>query len=149
MSSGPSQFGRWARLMGEDHWLSDPRFADDLSRGTHGEVVSARMSAWCAGRTTAGALDELGRASIPAAPVLTPQQALDDPHVCQMGFFEPIDYPGLPRPAPIARAAVSLSATPGGIRTRAPTLGEHTDAILAGLGYGEAEIAELRRKKVV
>lgn len=146
---GPSQFGRWARLMGEDHWLSDPRFADDLSRGTHGEVVSARMSAWCAGRTTAGALDELGRASIPAAPVLTPQQALDDPHVRQMGFFEPIDYPGLPRPAPIARAAVSLSATPGGIRTRAPTLGEHTDAILAGLGYGEAEIAELRRKKVV
>ena len=35
---GPSQFGRWARLMGEDHWLSDPRFADDLSRGTHGEA---------------------------------------------------------------------------------------------------------------
>ena len=146
---GASQFGRWARLMGEDHWLSDPRFADDLSRGTHGEVVSARMSTWCAGRTTAGALEALGRASIPAAPVLTPQQALDDPHVRQMGFFESIDYPGLPRPAPIARAAVSLSATPGGIRTRAPTLGEHTDAILAGIGYGEAEIAELRRKQVV
>jgi len=146
---GPTQFARWAGLMGEDHWLNDPRFADDLSRGTHGEVVSARMSTWCAGRTTALALDELSRASIPAAPVLTPQQALDDPHVRQMGFFEPIDYPGLPRPAPVARAAVSLSATPGSIRRRAPMLGEHTEAILARLGYGTAEIAELRRKQVV
>jgi len=49
----------------------------------------------------------------------------------------------------VARAAVSLSATPGGIRRRAPTLGEHTDAILAGLGHGADEIAELRRKKIV
>jgi crotonobetainyl-CoA:carnitine CoA-transferase CaiB-like acyl-CoA transferase len=146
---GPSQFARWAGLMGEAHWLADPRFADDLSRGEHGQVVSARMSSWCAGRTTARALEELDGASIPAAQVLTPQQALDDPHVRQAGFLEPIDYPGLPRPAPVARAAVSLSATPGAIRSRAPTLGEHTDAILAGLGYGAEQIADLRTRRVV
>jgi crotonobetainyl-CoA:carnitine CoA-transferase CaiB-like acyl-CoA transferase len=66
-----------------------------------------------------------------------------------MGIFESMDYPGLPRPAPIAKAAVSLSATPGGIRTRPPTIGEHTDRILESLGYDAAGIAELRKKGVV
>jgi crotonobetainyl-CoA:carnitine CoA-transferase CaiB-like acyl-CoA transferase len=81
--------------------------------------------------------------------VLKPQQALDDPHVGSMPFFERIDYPGLPRPAPLARTPALLSNTPGAIRHRAPTLGEHTDSILAEIGYAEAEIAALRERGVV
>jgi crotonobetainyl-CoA:carnitine CoA-transferase CaiB-like acyl-CoA transferase len=146
---GDSQFGRWARLMGEDRWLADPRFADDLSRGEHGEIVSERMSRWCETRTTGEALEALAGAAIPAAPVLTPQEALDDPHIRQMGLFELLEYPGLPRPAPVAKAAVSLSETPGRIRRRAPTLGEHTDEILASLGYGPEDVDALRRDGVV
>jgi crotonobetainyl-CoA:carnitine CoA-transferase CaiB-like acyl-CoA transferase len=146
---GQPLYRRWARLMGEDRWLADPRFKDDISRGDHGALISARMSAWCAGRTSAEALDLLAKASIPAAPVLKPQQALDDPHVRSMGFFQAVDYPGLPRPAPLARTPVGLSGTPGSIRGRAPTLGEHTDAILTELGYAEGEIARLRERGVV
>ena len=86
---------------------------------------------------------------IPAGPVLKPQQVLDDPHVRAMGFFQPTDYPGLPSPAPIARVAVGLSGTPADIPRRAPTLGEHTDAILTELGYDEAAIAGLRERKVI
>jgi crotonobetainyl-CoA:carnitine CoA-transferase CaiB-like acyl-CoA transferase len=44
---------------------------------------------------------------------------------------------------------VWLSETPGSIRRRAPTLGEHTDQILAELGYTRQAIAELREKGVV
>jgi crotonobetainyl-CoA:carnitine CoA-transferase CaiB-like acyl-CoA transferase len=66
-----------------------------------------------------------------------------------MGFLTPLDYPGLPRPAPVAEVPVWLTATPGGIRHRAPLLGEHTDAILAEIGYAAAAIAELRRKRVI
>ncbi len=146
---GQPLFRRWANLMGEDHWLTDPRFKDDISRGEHGAVISARMGAWCAERTSAEALDILGRASIPAAPVLKPEQALDDPHVRSMEFFQRVDYPGLPRPAPLARTPAWLSETPGSIRHRAPTLGEHTDAILAEIGYAQAEIAALRERGVV
>jgi crotonobetainyl-CoA:carnitine CoA-transferase CaiB-like acyl-CoA transferase len=146
---GQPLFNRWARLMGEDHWLTDPRFKDDISRGAHGTLISERMGAWCAARMSAEALDILGKASIPAAPVLKPQQALDDPHVRAMEFLQPVDYPGLPRPAPLARTPVRLTETPGAIRHRAPTLGEHTDAILAELGYAEADIAALRGKGVV
>ena len=43
---GNPMFKRWARLMGEEHWLTDPRFADDLARGDHGEIISKRMNEW-------------------------------------------------------------------------------------------------------
>jgi crotonobetainyl-CoA:carnitine CoA-transferase CaiB-like acyl-CoA transferase len=146
---GQPLFKRWTRLMGEEHWLTDPRFKDDISRGNNGVLVSERMGRWCAERTTAEALEILGRALIPAGPVLKPQQTLDDPQVRAMGFFQPVEFPGAPRPAPVAKVPVRLSATPGSIRRRAPLLGEHTDEILASLGYASDAIAALREKGVV
>jgi crotonobetainyl-CoA:carnitine CoA-transferase CaiB-like acyl-CoA transferase len=146
---GDPLFRRWAQLMGEPHWLDDARFKDDISRGDNGAVVSERMARWCADYTTAQALEILGKAKIPAGPVLKPQQTLDDPHIRAMGFFQPTDFPGMAKPAPIAKAPVWLSATPGSIRHRAPVLGEHTDQILAELGYDRDAIAALRKKGIV
>ena len=48
---GNPLFKRWAKLMGEEHWLTDPRFKDDISRGDNGAIISERMSRWCAERT--------------------------------------------------------------------------------------------------
>jgi len=149
LALGPGMHRRWATLMGEEHWLSDPRFADDDSRAEHGEIISARMREWCATRTTEQALAELEEVRLPAAPVLSPQQALDDPHVQAAGFMQPVDYPGLPGPAPVAGTPVKLSKTPGSIRRRAPQLGEHTDEILGELGYDAAAIANFREIKAV
>ena len=146
---GKPLYKRWADLMGEPEWLTDPRFKDDISRGNNGAIISERMSRWCAGRTTAEVLEILGKAKIPAGPVLKPQQTLDDPQVNAMGFFQPTEFPGMQKPAPIAKAPVFLSDTPGSIRHRAPMLGEHTDEILAELGYGKEAIAALRQKAVI
>jgi crotonobetainyl-CoA:carnitine CoA-transferase CaiB-like acyl-CoA transferase len=146
---GEPLYRRWAKLMGEEQWVADPRFKDDISRGENGRMISERMSRWCAERSSTEALQILGQAMIPAAPVLKPQQTLDDPHVAAMNFFQSTDYPGLPRPAPLARIPVTLSATPGSIDSRAPTLGEHTDAILSELGYDAAAIAGLREQSIV
>jgi crotonobetainyl-CoA:carnitine CoA-transferase CaiB-like acyl-CoA transferase len=146
---GQPLYKRWAKLMGEEHWLTDPRFKDDISRGDNGAVISERMSRWCAGHSTAEALEILGKAKIPAGPVLKPQQTLDDPHIQAMGFFQPTEFPGAPRPAPLAKVPVWLSGTPGSIRRRPPQLGEHTDQILNGLGYSKKAIAGLRERGVV
>ncbi len=146
---GNPLFRRWTQLMGEDHWLEDPRFADDQARGDNGAVISERMAAWCAGRTTEQCLTELDEARVPAGPVLSPQQVLDHPQIQAGGFLTATEYPGLPKPAPITDTPVRLSANPGGIRRRAPTLGEDTDAILQELGYGAEAIAALREKAVV
>lgn len=148
---GNGLFRRWAQLMGEEQrWLGDPLFQSDQSRADHAAPILARMREWCAQRTTAEALMELERVGVPAGPVYTPQQALEDPQVGAMGFLYSLaDYPGLPRPAPVADLPVRLSATPGAITSRPPLLGEHTDAILAELGYSAAEIARLRADGVV
>jgi crotonobetainyl-CoA:carnitine CoA-transferase CaiB-like acyl-CoA transferase len=146
---GQPLWKRWAALMGEPHWLTDPRFEDDISRGDNGALVSERMARWCAERSTEEALEILGKAQIPAGPVLKPQETLDHPQVQALGLLEPVEYPGLPRPAPVAKAPVWLSGTPGGIRRRPPLLGEHTDEIMRGLGYDGAAIAALREKGVI
>jgi crotonobetainyl-CoA:carnitine CoA-transferase CaiB-like acyl-CoA transferase len=146
---GGPMFARWAKLMGEDEWLTDPRFKDDLSRGDNGEMISKRMSDWTATRTTAEALAELETAKIPAGPLYSPQQALEDEHIRAAGLLTDTEYPGAARPVPLSPTPVDLSDTPGRFRHRAPTLGEHTDEILAELGYSAAAIAELRSRKVV
>ncbi len=148
-SLGQPLFERWTTLMGESHWLEDPRFKDDMSRGDHGEVISERMAKWCAERTTEQALAALEEARLPAGPVYSPQPALDDPHVQAVGFLKTMGFPGSPVSAPIADTPFSLSETPTGIRHRAPLLGEHTDEILAELGYEPTEIAALRAARVI
>jgi len=100
-------------------------------------------------RTSAQCIAALNEARIPCGPVLTPQEALADPHIVAKKFMKDIDYPGLPRPAPVARTPVNLTGTPVIDETRAPTLGEHVGEILAELGYGAAEIATLREKRVI
>lgn len=146
---GQPIFRRWVKLMGEPHWLDDPRFADDKARGENWEAVDARMAAWCAERTRAEVLGQLEAARVPAYPVNSIQDALDDPHVAAMGYLQPTEYPGLPKPAPIVEQPFRMSASRVGMSRRAPTLGEHTDEILASLGYDADAIAGLRERQVI
>jgi crotonobetainyl-CoA:carnitine CoA-transferase CaiB-like acyl-CoA transferase len=146
---GNPMFKRWTKLVGEEGWIHDPRFTTDAQRGAHGELISARMSEWTQARTSEEALHALEAATIPAAPVLTPQQTLEHPHVQAAGMLESMDYPGLPRATPLAPLPVALSETPGQLRCRAPLLGEHTDEILSELGFDPLAIRRLREAKVV
>ena len=149
MTIGQPLFVRWCRLMGNQDLAADPRFKDDLARGDNGEIISKRMSEWTAERTTEQALAELEKAKVPAGPLYSPQQALEDAHIRAAGLLADTKYPGLPRPAPLAPTPVDLSETPGRFRHRAPTLGEHTDTVLAELGYDAAAIVGLRARGVI
>jgi len=149
MTIGQPLFVRWCRLMGNEDLAADPRFKDDLARGDNGEVLSEIMQKWCEGRTVAEALELLEANRIPAGAVYTPQQALDDRHVKEAGFFHPMEFPGAAKPVPVLQEPVKLSRTPLTIRRRAPQLGEHTDQILQELGYTPDDIAQLRAERVV
>lgn len=146
---GQPLFDRVAKLIDEPGWLEDERFATDDLRGQHGEIISARMQQWCSERTTEQALEELGKAMIPCAPVLKPQQTLEHPAVQALGILTPVNYPGLPTPAPVARVPVGLTETGGDIRRRAPQIGEHTDEVLQEFGFSSEQISELRGAGVI
>lgn len=145
---GQPIFERWAKLMGEPSFLTDPRYADDLLRGKHGGALSDRMQAWCNGRSTGEALQALDAARIPAGPVYRPRDTLEDPHVRNGGYFRDMPHAAAPAGVRVPVPPVSLggqSADAG----RVPALGEHTDRLLADLGFDAAEITELRRNGAV
>ena len=146
---GQPLWQRFCQLLGAPEWIDDPRFGDDLGRGRHSHVVSERLGAWCKARPRADAIQAFEAARIPAGPVHSPQQVLDDAHVRASGILREIAFPGAPRPAPVVDTPIRLSDTPGAIRGRAPLLGEHTEAILAEIGYSKADVARLREAGVV
>ncbi|HEV2961168.1 MAG TPA: CoA transferase [Candidatus Angelobacter sp.] len=146
---GGEMFARWARLVGREDFISDPRFADDLLRADNRDVITEAMNAWLASRTVADAISDLEKARIPSGPVLNLGQVLEDPQVKARELLRYVEYPGAPKPVPLADTAVRLSATPGSIRHRAPMLGEHTDEVLREIGYSGEEIAALRAGEVV
>ena len=146
---GQPLFERWANLMDEKGWLEDERFCDDLSRGNYYEIISKRMSKWCAERTSKEAIEELDKARIPVGEVLKANQVVNEPHIAARGLFQKVPYPKTKDSVPIVVSPLELSGNPGEIKSRAPLLGEHTDQILKEIGYSNEEISNLRDKRII
>ncbi|WP_414900224.1 CaiB/BaiF CoA transferase family protein [Sphingomonas flavalba] len=146
---GDGLFRRWTRLIGEPHWLDDPRFATDASRGEHGAILSERMAAWCAERDCAGALEALARAGIPAGPVLSPSAALTHPQVAASGLIEPVALEGGAPSMPLVNLPVRLSRTPSRIVSPPPASGADSVRILTSLGFTAAQVRDLAGRGVI
>lgn len=146
---GNGIFARWANLVERTELIDDPLYASDILRGDNGAALSVIMQHWCSERSSADAIAELGAARVPAAPVLRAGEALAQPQVAAMGLVEAAAYPGAPTEAPVIRAPITLSDSTKATSARAPQVGEHSDAILAELGYDAAAIAALRAANII
>ena len=148
--AGQPMFKRWCRLVGREDLFDDPRFADDDLRWEHGDVLNDLMQEWCTGRTKAEALAAARGGEAPGGPAaLAAGGARRPARARPWATSSGSPFPGASRPVPIIETPFRLSATPGTIRTRAPQLGEHTDEILAEIGFGADEIADLRTREIV
>ena len=146
---GGPLFERWAKLMGEDNWLNDERFNDDLSRGENGELISARMSDWCSERTSQEAIKDLENSRIPVGEILKAEETLNEEHILKKGSFIKLNYPTMNEEYSVVGPAIELSENPGQIKTRSPELGEHNIEILSSLGYTQEDIEQFKIDRII
>ena len=136
------QWAGLARAVGHPEWLEDERFKTPALRQQNIEARLELTQQALMTRPTAEWLERLTAAQVPCGPVLTRNQVIRHPQVEALGLVVETEHKRAGRLRQ-ARAAARFSRTPTEIRSGAPALGEHTDEILAELGYSPAEIAEL------
>lgn len=146
---GSRMFGRWARLMQRPDLLERADLRDDPGRGKQGEMLSRIMAAWTMERSTAEVIEILRGLAIPAGPVHSPRQVLDDDAIAQGGYYQWVTNPGLESPVPLAGVIARLGGVSDSAVRSAPFLGEHTQDILAELDYPPDEIARMERAGII
>jgi crotonobetainyl-CoA:carnitine CoA-transferase CaiB-like acyl-CoA transferase len=137
------QWAGLARAVERPEWLEDERFTTSALRQKHIDARLQLTQDALIARSTAEWLERLTAAEVPCAPVLTRSEVIRHPQVQQMEIVIETEHPAAGRLRQ-SRPAARFSRTPAVIRRGAPALGEHTEEILADLGYSTADIAQLR-----
>ena len=131
-----------------DEFADDPRFGSWMLRLRNNEALLPIMEQRFAEKTRAEWLEILASHDIPAGPVKTVQEFMDDPAVRHHDMVHEYEHPEVGRLRVMGQPLV-FADTPTKDPGPPPTLGQHTDEVLREAGYDAATIAELRARKVV
>ena len=133
---------RLMRAIGREDMITDPRFRTNTDRLAHVEETEAPIADFIAARTLEENMAVFEAAEVTATPVYDIDQFLDDPHVQARGVI--VEAPDAEAGSVLMHNIIPrLSDTPGKLRLPAPDLGQHTQEVLAGLGYGAEKLAAL------
>ena len=146
--NGDSIFKRLMRAIGRPDLADDPALSNNAGRAGHARELDDAISAWTSGQTLEQALDVMARADVPSGKIYSAADMADDPQFAARAMIE---RASLPDGTTLAVPAVvpKLSETPGGTRWLGPALGEHTDEVLAELGFDAERIRQLRTDRVI
>ena len=147
-AAGNDIYLRCCKALGAPHLAADPRFATGRSRLENRDLLNAEIEAITRGKTSAEWIETLNAEGVPGGPIYQMNEVFDDPQVKHLGMTRIIAHKVL-GDVEVVGQPIELSRTPWSVRLPTPEPGEHTDAVLGELGYGAAEIAALRGKKVV
>lgn len=136
-------------MLGREDLLKNPEFASTVGRAKNMQMIDDMVGAWTAAKTKDEILGHLNDAHIPCAPVKTAREVAYDPHLEARGFWVDVEHPRRGK----TRVPISpIRLHTGGKSTidrPAPTLGQHTDLVLAEvLDLKADELATLRAQGV-
>ena len=143
-----SLYNRLMSAIGRPDLRDDPALARNDGRAAQMERIDEAISKWTSQRTQQEVLDGMEKAEVPAGRSYSAADIAADPHYAARGMIEKI-VANDGEPLKVPGIVPKLSATPGSIRSPAPKLGEHTDAVLKEIGFSPNEISGLREKGVL
>lgn len=142
------QFRELCQLIGMPELVADPRYATEALRWEHNATLKAAIETFTVQHTKL-ALRELFGGKIPFSPIYNAQEIFEDPHFAVRNMLPLVEQPGSASRVAVPGVPVKLSQTPGGVRHRAPLLGEHTREVLGDLGLPADRIDHLLQAGVV
>jgi crotonobetainyl-CoA:carnitine CoA-transferase CaiB-like acyl-CoA transferase len=143
-----SQFAKFCEVAGQPGLAADPRFARNADRVRHRAVLVPLLEEIVRARPKQQWLSALEAAKVPCGAINDLAEVFADPQVQARGMTVPMPHP-LADTLRVVASPMKLSGTPVQYRRAPPLLGEHTDEVLAELGWSDAERAELRRQDVL
>lgn len=139
---------RLFRVIGREDLITDPRFSTNTLRIQNNDTLDAIVADFMRQRTRPENLTLFAAANVTVGPVCDAADLAHDPYVIERESLITLPDAEMGE-LPMHNVVGRLSRTPGTIRTPAPALGEHTDAILAGLGHDAPTLARLRQDGVI
>jgi formyl-CoA transferase len=128
-------------VIGEPTWKTDPAYATPKARLPKLNAIFARIEQWTMTKTKFEAMEILNKDDIPCGPILSMKELAEDQSLRATGTVVEVDHPKRGKYLSVGNP-IKMSDSPTVVE-RSPLLGEHTDEVLAGLGYSAAEIAGL------
>ena len=135
-----------AKALGLTELAADPRFEKNQGRVAHRAELEGILEKAIGALDREPLLKRLEEADVPATPVNTVDQVMNDPQTAERGIVQRVTHPRLGE-IPIVGTPLHFSRMSPGVRIAAPLRGEHTDTVLTDLGYTPDEIKTLRTKK--
>jgi crotonobetainyl-CoA:carnitine CoA-transferase CaiB-like acyl-CoA transferase len=148
-SAGAAIWMRFLDVIGKAEWNDDPRFNSGSARLENRDLLNDMIGEVIVTRTSQDWIDAFADAGVPAGPIYSIDQVFDDPQVRHVGIARPISHPTRGEVECVGQA-INLSRTPQPPRMQpSPEMGEHTEEVLADLGYSADDVAQLRTRGVV
>jgi formyl-CoA transferase len=143
--------GMWKRLcpaIGRPELLARPEFEGAAKRAKNRKTLNAELNAALSAKKSEEWVSILNAAGVPCGPIYSMDQVFADPQVQHLQAAAKVKHPVLGE-IRVVNQAVGLSRTPATMASATPEIGQHTDEVLAEVGYSAAEIAALRNNKVI